>query len=216
VNLLRRLFGKPGATETSVQKEDEASCSPGWDFIEQLFAELYPGQRPRHAAPTIAPEYDLRPGRAPIEGTHVYDAGLAWHYITLGLSDLHEKTLPESPMSGIGCELSMRVHKRGNLQPPLWPAAFLGTIASFVDEGAAFGPGTSFRTGPVPGAPPSADLHGAIALSDPQLPSQIGPFGGLEVVLLVGLTRFQLDQIQHGGGAALAAEIAADPAKWLT
>lgn len=211
MNLLKRLLGGRPTAEAP-----GANRSPGWDFIEQVFAELYPGQRPRHAAPTVAPAHDLRPGRSPVEGIHVYDAGLAWHYVTLGLSDLHEKTRPDSPASGLGAELSLRVQKRDDQEPPLWPLAFLSTIAGFVDEGAAFGPGTSFRTGPIPGAPPSAELQGAVALSDPQLQPQIGPFGSLVVVLLVGLTRPRLDRIQHGGGAALAAEIAADPAKWLT
>jgi hypothetical protein len=36
------------------------------------------------------------------------------------------------------------------------------------------------------------------------------------VILLVGLTGLQLDEIKQGGSAKLIAEIAADPARQLT
>jgi hypothetical protein len=217
VGILSRLFGRQTAPSES-RNEDTGSAlsSPGWDLVEQIFAELYPGQSPRHAAPLIAPQYNLRPGRSPVEGTHVYDAGQVWHYVTLGLTDLHEKSQPGADASGLGCEISMRVAKRSGNEPPLWPVAFLNTLAGFISEGAAFSEGTSFRTGPIDGAPEATLIEGAVALRDPLIPPRIGPFGKVDVLLLVGLTGPQLNQIKDGGSGILIAQIAADPARWVT
>jgi len=77
----------------------------GWAFIEAMFAELYPGQTPKHAAPVIAPQHDLRLGRASVEGTHVYDGGQAWHYVTLGLTELYDQSDASVGPSGSRCEL---------------------------------------------------------------------------------------------------------------
>jgi suppressor of fused-like protein len=214
MNFLRRLFGAARAPEPD--DGAEALGSPGWDFIESVLAELHPGQAPRHAAPLIAPQHDLREGRSPVEGTHVYDAGHSWHFVTLGLSDLHEDTDPSSDVSGWGYELCMRVAKRGESEPPLWPVALLNTIARHTAEGAVVGPGTSFRTGRVERAPDDARLEGVIALLDPELGQRVGPFGAVYFVLLVGLSSAELDGIAQGGGAALAEQLANDPVRWVT
>ena len=110
----------------------------------------------------------------------------------------------------------MRVAKRESAEPPLWPVAFLGKIAAHVSQGSVLAHGVSFRTGPIPGAPAAAGLEGAVALLDPAIEPRPGPFGKVGVILLVGLTGRQLDEIKQGGGAKLIAAIAADPAKQIT
>ena len=214
MGLFAKIFG-------SKQSADRGGSGPvavpvGWAFIESLFADLYPGQTPKHAAPVIAPQHDLRIGRASVEGTHVYDAGQAWHYVTLGLTELYDQSDASVGPNGIRCELSMRVAKHDSTEPPLWPVAFLGKIASHVSQGAVLAHGVSFRTGPIPGAPAEAGLEGAVALLDPGIEPRPGPFGKVGVILLVGLTGQRLEEIKQGGSAKLIAEIAADPAKQLT
>ena len=227
MGLFAKIFG-------SKQSADRGGSGPvvpaagGWAFIESLFADLYPGQTPKHAAPAIAPGHDLRIGRASVEGTHVYDAGNAWHYVTLGLTELYDQSDASVGPNGIRCELSMRVAKRGSNasdtsegsqdsdDPPLWPVAFLGKIAGHVSQGAVLAQGVSFRTGPIPGAPPEAGLEGAVALLDPGIEPRPGPYGKVGVILLVGLTAPQLDEIKQGGSAKVIAGIAADPAKQIT
>jgi hypothetical protein len=214
MGLFAKIFG-------SKQSADRGSgpvvpVPVGWAFIESLFADLYPGQTPRHAAPAIAPQHDLRIGRASVEGTHVYDAGQAWHYVTLGLTELYDQSDASVGPNGIRCELSMRVAKHDSAEPPLWPVAFLGKIASHVSQGAVLAHGVSFRTGPIPGAPAEAGLEGAVALLDPGIEPRPGPFGKVGVILLVGVAAGQLDEIKQGGSAKVIAEIAADPAKQIT
>ena len=146
----------------------------------------------------------------------MYDAGKAWHYVTLGLTELYDQSDASVGPNGIRCELSIRVAKHDATEPPLWPVAFLGKIASHVSQGAVMAQGVSFRTGPIPGAPREAGLEGAVALLDPTIEPRPGPFGKVGVILLVGLTGLQLDEIKQGGSAKLIAEIAADPAKQIT
>jgi Suppressor of fused protein (SUFU) len=187
----------------------------GWAFIEALFAELYPGQHPKHAALPAAPQRDLRFGRSSVEGTDVYDAGQAWHYVTLGLTDLYDQSDASVGPDGIRCELSMRVAKRGSAEPPLWPVAFLRKIASHMSQGSVLARAVAFRTGPIPGAPADAELEGAVAFLDPGIKPRPGPFGKVGVILLVGVSGRQLDEIGRGT-ARLLADLAADPAKQLT
>jgi len=213
------LFAKIFGSKQSADQARGGQVVPvpvGWAFIESMFAQLYPGQTPRHAAPAIAPQHDLRLGRASVEGTHVYDAGQAWHYVTLGLTELYDQSDASVGPNGIRCELSMRVAKHDATEPPLWPVAFLGKIAAHVSQGAVLAQGVSFRTGPIPGAPAEAGLEGAVALLDPGIEPRPGPFGKVGVILLVGLTGPQLEEIKPGGSAKLIAAIAADPAKQLT
>lgn len=187
---------------------------PGWAFVESVFADLYPGQTPRHAALPIASSRDL--GRASVEGTHVYDAGRAWHYVTLGLTDLYDQSDASIGPNAIRCELSMRVAKRDSAEPPLWPVAFLGRIASHVRQGAVLTQAVAFRTGAIPGAPPDADLEGVVALLDPAIEPRPGPFGRVGVILLVGVSGRELDEVKQGRAAKLVADIASDPARQVT
>jgi hypothetical protein len=189
---------------------------PGWAFVEGLFADLYPGQTPKHAALPIAPGREPRLGRAFVEGAHVYDAGSAWHYVTLGLTDLYDQSGASFGPNGIRCELSMRVAKRDSAEPPLWPVAFLGRIAAHISQTSVLAQAVVFRTGAIAGAPTDAGLEGVVALSDPEIELRQGPFGKVGVILLVGLTGRQIDEINHGGAAEFVAAIASNRARQIT
>jgi hypothetical protein len=218
VRLISKIFGrKPSAQGRGHDRAAQVAPMPaGWAFIESLFAELYPGQVPKHAALPVAPQHGPRFGRSSVEGTDVYDAGHAWHYVTLGLTDLYDQSDASIGPNGIRCELSMRVAKRGSAEPPLWPVAFLRKIASHVSQGSVLAQAVAFRTGPIPGAPAEAGFEGAVAFLDPGINPRPGPFGKVGVILLVGITARQLDEIGHGGNAKLVADVAADPAKQIT
>jgi suppressor of fused len=206
----RREFDRRGAAGAVVP------VHPAWAFIEALFADLYPGQSPKHASLPIAPAPELRLGRAFVEGTHVYDAGHAWHYVTLGLTDLYDQSGASFGPDGIRCELSMRVGKRDEAEAPLWPVAFLGKIASHIRQTSVLAQAVVFRTGSIAGAPPDAGLEGVVALLDPGIEPRQGPFGKVGVILLVGLTARQLDEMNHGGAAKFMAAVATDPATQIT
>jgi hypothetical protein len=189
---------------------------PGRAFIESLFAGLYPGQTPKHAALPTASQRDLRLGQATVEGTHVYDAGNAWHYVTLGLTDLYDQSDASIGPNGIRCELSMRVGKRDDAEAPLWPVAFLGKIAAYIRQTSVLAQAVAFRTGAIAGAPPDADLEGVVAFLDPAFEPRPGPFGKVGVILLVGLTGRELAEVNEGRAAKLIADVAGDRARQIT
>jgi hypothetical protein len=215
VSLISKIFGRKPSDGRN-RAPQVASMPEGRAFIEALFAELYPGQIPKHAALPVAPPRDLRFGRSSVEGADVYDAGRAWHYVTLGLTDLYDQSDASLGPNGIRCELSMRVAKRGLAEPPLWPVAFLRKIASHMSQGSVLARAVAFRTGPIPGAPAEAGFEGAVALVDPGIEPRPGPFGKVGVILLVAVTARELDEIGRGGSAELIADIAADPASQIT
>jgi Suppressor of fused protein (SUFU) len=215
VGLFSKIFGRR-ESEGRAGAAAVLPVHPGWAFVESVFADLYPGQAPRHAALPIAPSRELQLGRASVEGTNVYDAGGAWHYVTLGLTDLYDQSDASIGPNAIRCELSMRVAKRATAEPPLWPVAFLGRIASHVRQGAVLAQAVTFRTGSIPGAPPEAGLEGVVALLDPGIEPRPGPFGKVGVILLVGLTGRGLDEVKSAGAAKLVADLAADPARQVT
>jgi hypothetical protein len=188
----------------------------GRAFIEALFAELYPGQSPKHAALPVASGHELPLGRASVEGTHVYDAGNAWHYVTLGLTELYDQSDASIGPNGIRCELSMRIGKRDSGEPPLWPVAFLKRIATYIRQSSVLAQAVAFRTGAIAGAPPDAELEGVVALLDPEIKPRPGPFGKVGVILLVGLTGPELAHLNPGRVAKLMADITADRARQVT
>jgi hypothetical protein len=216
VSLISKIFGRKSFAHDRHRATPVAPMPAGRAFIEAMFAELYPGQIPKHAALPVAPANGLRFGRSSVEGADVYDAGQAWHYVTLGLTDLYDQSDASLGPNGIRCELSMRLAKRGSAEPPLWPVAFLRKIASHVSQGSVLAQAVAFRTGPIPGAPAAAGFEGALALLDPGIKPRPGPFGKVGVILLVGVTGRQLDEIGRGGSAKLIADIAADPSRQTT
>ena len=214
MSLISKIFGRKPADGRD-HTPPVAPPPTGRAFIEALFAQLYPGQLPKHAALPVALQ-GPRFGRSSVEGADVYDAGAAWHYVTLGLTDLYDQSDASVGPNGIRCELSMRVAKRGAAEPPLWPVAFLRKIASHMSQGSVLARAVAFRTGPIPGAPADAGFEGAVAFLDPGISPRPGPFGQVGVILLIGVTGRQLDEIGRGGTAKLIADLATDPAKRLT
>jgi hypothetical protein len=85
-----------------------------------------------------------------------------------------------------------------------------------MSQGSVLARAVAFRTGPIPGAPAQAGFEGAVALLDPGIEPRPGPFGKVGVILLVGVTARQLEEIGQGGSAKLIADIAADPASQIT
>ena len=146
----------------------------------------------------------------------MYDAGQAWHYVTLGLTELYDQSDASVGPNGIRCELSMRVAK-GDVDRA---AALAGRLPRKDrlprQPGRGHGARRLVPNRPDPGAPATAGLEGAVALLDPAIEPRPGPFGKVGVILLVGLTARQLDEIKQGGSAKVIADIAADPAKQIT
>lgn len=212
MGFIKNLFG---SKSQQPEPEPKVTTGPGRQLIETSFGNRYLNQKPRCAGRSkIEGKHDFTGKIPPIEAWYVYDAGTSWQLVTVGMSDLYEKSNPNSSESGFGFELSIRVRKRGENMPPKWPILATDRIASFAMQRETIAPGVSFATGPIEGAQP--DIAGFIALVDPEFQVLNGPFGKVAIVLLVGLSQSELDGIRDGKSGPLIEQIAANPERWLS
>jgi hypothetical protein len=104
-------------------------AAPGWDAIDAALSRLYPGVSPRHVGyqPPAAFSHNL-------QGCSAYPTDGHWHYVTYGLSELYEKAPGDDPeWSGWGFELTLRLAKGGEEQPPEWPFTVLNSVANHIN-----------------------------------------------------------------------------------
>jgi hypothetical protein len=171
--------------------------APGWAAIDRALGMLYPAQVPHQFTSERA--YDLE-GQAPLPAVAVYEAAQAtggpacWHFVSYGLTELFEKTSPDSEHSGFGFELTLRLPKgAGEETPPVWAVKLMQALGHYVLSGHA-----GLDTGHVidlggPLAPPPCALEGVVLVPDPRLGAIDTPFGRVLFLQLFGLTRDELE-----------------------
>jgi suppressor of fused len=176
----------------------EAPESVGALAIDAACEKIHPGVKPLHY---IASLPAVAGGNDPLDGISVYacDRGEPhWHYITYGFSDLHEKSSDDPEASGFGFELTFRLRRGAEKEPPAWACSVLQNLARYV-----------FRTGNPFGVGHHVPLNGPIALGaeteiqsvafarDPELDEIDTPFGNVEFLQMVGITRDEAKAIKR-------------------
>jgi Suppressor of fused protein (SUFU) len=191
--------------------DDEA---PGWDAIDAALDPLYPGLEPRHVA------YDPPKGfvGGALQGCSAYPAAGHWHYITYGLSELYEPD-PEddAEWSGWGFELTCRVVRGTEDEPPLWPFTILNELAKYVngnkavlESGHRIDLGQPITGYPhLPDAPPTGLTVCALTL-DPQLGRIDTPNGKVEFLQVVGVSSREKAEMVATSTADVLARLAED------
>ncbi|MEU4426528.1 suppressor of fused domain protein [Actinoplanes sp. NPDC024001] len=103
--------------------------APGRDAIDAALARLYPGAVPQRVSfSTSAPGSILH-------GCAAYPADGHWHFVTYGLSELYDKSEDDDPdWSGWGFELTLRIARGAEPEPPGWPFALLHRAATLVNS----------------------------------------------------------------------------------
>ncbi|XP_072765960.1 suppressor of fused homolog [Anoplolepis gracilipes] len=146
-----------------------------------------------------------------------------WHYVSLGLSDLHgdgrlhPKPGPGRP-SGFGFELTFRlVRERGEMTPPTWPANVMQQLAKYVfNSGNTLMPGDHVSWhAPLDGG--NGRITQILMGQDPQLPAISTPHGDVSFVQIVGVTSEELQAAQHWNGLGVVnlLKSARDCGPWL-
>ncbi|KAK6639184.1 hypothetical protein RUM43_007454 [Polyplax serrata] len=129
-----------------------------------------------------------------------------WHYISFGLSDLHgdgrvhEISEPDSP-SGFGFELTFRLKREPEeTAPPTWPAAVMQALAKYVfSSGNTLCPGDHVSWHCALDNSESRIQH-MLMYQDLQLGTAQTPFGSVNFVQVVGVTKEELQAAQHWNG----------------
>jgi len=182
------------------EPEDDA---PGWHAIDAACEALYPKEKnPVHVAPALSPIFS---GEGLIYGISAYKATKPthWHFVTYGFSELYAKESDNPDVSGWGFELTFRLTRGREKQPPNWAFNFLMNLGSYVRRsGNPFGSGHAMDiNGPI--AIGTNTAIRAIAFTrDPQFGTIDTPNGRLEFLQVVGLTLDEHDACGnwHTGG----------------
>ncbi|XP_063836811.1 suppressor of fused homolog [Ostrinia nubilalis] len=121
---------------------DRMPMPAGLKALCEVYSRLYPDQ-PNPLQVTTRLKYWLG-GHDPLDYISMYwnpgkpeeNIPPHWHYVSFGISDLHGDGRVHPPSrdgsSGLGLELTFRLHADGHSSPPLWPAALLQATARYM------------------------------------------------------------------------------------
>jgi suppressor of fused-like protein len=161
--------------------------APGWTALDEALARLSPGTPHR---------FDVHEteGDPPLESIAALAREGHWLYVTYGLTELYAKSSEDLAHSGYGFELTFRLRRSDEPEPPAWPAALLRTVAQYVVfTGEALAPGHHVDAGgPLTTAVPT-ELTAALLVEDPELSPLSTAHGEVKFHALVGLHPAELD-----------------------
>ena len=180
----------------------DAVYGDGWLAIENEFERIYPGQtEPKHYAPFIKFEFG---GRDPLDGISVYDGGDCWHFVSFGLSALAEPDIEsDEGVSGYGMEFTLRLKKQDFADEELELENICGIFqqvaAVTFETNELFLPYEYLSSGQTAGvdAGHESGITGFITVPDVKAQPITTPFGALEFVEFVGVTKAELDAVQN-------------------
>ncbi|MEU6717936.1 suppressor of fused domain protein [Nonomuraea sp. NPDC046802] len=134
-----------------------------------------------------------------------------WLLVTHGFSDLDDILELDTPTSGLGFELTMRVPRRQDDDlPPGWALQTLRNLGEYV-----FGDGYPFADGHRMGVagqlgPETSRLNALAFITDPQLGTINTPNGTVEFITAVGVTREELAEAKATSNNAVLARLTGD------
>lgn len=174
--------------------------APGWDAITAATDRLYKGQKERHVAAMPPPGMggeDVLNGISIFEGTGDEPH---WHYVTYGLTELFGKESSDPDESGYGFELTFRLKRGDETEPPRWPFENLQALGRYVfDSGNVFEPG-QYRQRLAPIVQQiETDIFSLIFVADPDLPAMDTPNGRMRFVQAVGITNDEMNAVWNVG-----------------
>jgi hypothetical protein len=181
------LFKKKPPQAVPAPAEEGEAPAHGWDAIDRVFRELYPGQTdPVHRAPLVYRMHDISENAAAFDGISAYDGGEYWHFVTYGLTELYDKYSEVVEVSGLGYEFTFKLPKVSD-KPPPWAFDFLEAIGKAAWKGENFAAGHVIKTGPLDGRPSTRE-NAVLILTDPSFPDPIEtPNGRFELLLMIGV-----------------------------
>ena len=180
----------------------------GFDAIAEVMHRLYPDQDGLYYG-TIIP-YTLG-GGDPLDGVEIWKSEHSiphWHYVTYVFTELYEKESEDPEVSGYGFELTFRLKRGKEKQPPTWPVSLLQNLARYVfSSGNAFGPGHHMNAnGPI-ALETDTQLTALGFRTDPELGELDTPNGHFMFLQVVGLTEDEMDAMMCWNGEKFLVEL---------
>lgn len=192
---------KSAKKEKKKEIVDEKINTSGWDAITDECERIYPGQKdPKHYAPIIKWMFG---GNDPLDGISIYDGGSYWHFVTYGLSELHEKECEDKEISGYGMEFTFKL-KKDNYEDEEAEikniCVILQSIARLTfTNGEIFKPYEYLYTGQQEGidVENKSNITGFITIPDNEFNSLNTPNGKVDFVELIGVTDSELVSVKN-------------------
>jgi Suppressor of fused protein (SUFU) len=155
--------------------------APGWDAIDDAVALVVRDVVPLHWGTGTA-----LPQPSGVWGVSGYGLADHWFFVTYGLSELFTKVTSDPSVSGFGEELTFRLKRRDEAEPPSWVPRLLVRLGELVYERRTpFLPGVRMAlVREAGGAAPPALCWAA----DPEIAPVTTPFGSVQFVTTVGLS----------------------------
>ena len=180
----------------------------GFDAVSRALERLYSGQEGIFYR-TVIP-YALG-GKDPLDGIEVWKSehGVPhWHYVTYGFTELYEKESDISQESGYGFELTFRLKRGAEEQPPAWPVNLLQNLARYVfSTGNGFGPGHHMScNGPI-ALDTDTKLTALGFRVDPELGELDTPNGHMRFLQAVALTGDEMEAMMCWDGQLFLEEL---------
>ena len=174
----------------------------GFDAISGALQRIYPGLEGIYYG-TIIPAF--LGGNDPLDGVEVWksEKGMPhWHYVTYGFTELYEKESEDLETSGYGFELTFRLKRENEEEPPVWPVSLLQNLARYVfSSGNVFGPGHHMNAnGPI-ALETDTRLTALGFRADPELKELNTPNGHMAFLQVVGLTEDEMNAMMCWDGA---------------
>jgi hypothetical protein len=120
-----------------------------------------------------------------------------WHYVTYGLSELYGKESDDPETSGWGFELTFRLARHGEAEPPMWVLNLLNNLARYVfNTRNVFGVGHHLNLNGTIAAEADTEIRAIAFALDPELGRISTPHGSLEFLQIVGLTLDELEAVE--------------------
>lgn len=182
-------------------KDENEFTQAGFDAISNTLHSLYPNQEGVYYG-TVIP-YFLG-GNDPLDGVEIWECDKCvphWHYVTYGFTELYEKESDNADESGYGFELTFRLKKENEEQPPVWPVNLLQNLARYVfSSGNVFGEGHHMNAnGPI-ALETDTKLTALGFWKDPILKEMDTPNGHMTFLQVVGLTEDEMDAMMCWNG----------------
>lgn len=182
------------------------------------FDALYKGRKPRQYD---NPNPRSRGGEDPLDSICVWQRAEPlphWHYVSMGLSDLHGQHARVPAISGVGFELSFRLAAEpGAVDPPLWPMLLMQSLARYVvKSGNAFHHGHHINiNGPISLGSPTHLCALGFAF-DQEMPAIQTANGHVAFLQMIGLTMDEERVAQQWDTGKLLALLRAHMPLWIT
>ncbi|MGH9222875.1 MAG: suppressor of fused domain protein [Acidimicrobiales bacterium] len=173
--------------------------APGWEAIDAALARLYGDTKPHHLGTVVG--WALG-GADPLDGVSAYprsDPVPHWHYISYGLTELHESESENAEHSGWGFELTFRLARSpADDEPPVWAVSLLQNLARYVSRSRnCFEPGHHMNIGgPIAADRPGTAIRAIAFVEDPELGAIATVNGRVQFLQIVGLTTDEYEAVQ--------------------